>query len=44
VGALLLFNISGFFNNINTSHITQVFHDKGFPTNLCNWIKSFLTR
>ncbi len=42
--ALLLFNILGFFNNINTGCATQVFHDKGFPSNLCDWIKSFLTR
>src|SRR5216683_5073818 len=42
--ALLLFNILGFFNNINTGCATQVFHDKGLPSNLCDWIKSFLTR
>jgi len=44
IGTLLLFNISGFFDNINMGCITQVFHDKSFPAHLCNWIKSFLTR
>jgi len=44
IGALLLFNISGFFDNVNTGCIMQVFHNKGFPAHLCNWIKFFLTR
>jgi len=40
----LLFDISGFFDNINANCAIQIFRDKGFPTNLCNWVKSFLTR
>jgi hypothetical protein len=43
VGALLLFNISGFFNNVNPEHATQVFCQKGFPDNVCQWTRSFLT-
>jgi hypothetical protein len=43
VGALLLFDISGFFDNINPEHATQVFCQKGFPDNVCCWTHSFLT-
>jgi hypothetical protein len=43
MGALLLFNISGFFDNVNTEHTTQVFQQKGFPDNVCQWTQLFLT-
>jgi Reverse transcriptase (RNA-dependent DNA polymerase) len=43
VGALLLFDISGFFDNINPGHMVQILHNKGFPTNVCTWALSFLT-
>jgi len=42
-GALLLFDILGFFDSIHPSRITQILHDKGFPPNLCDWVFSFLT-
>jgi hypothetical protein len=35
VGALLLFDISGFFDNINPERTTHVFRQKGFPENVC---------
>jgi hypothetical protein len=43
VGALLLFDISGFFDNVNPERATQVFCQKGFPDNVCRWTQSFLT-
>ena len=30
-GALLLFNISGFFDNLNPERTAQIFYGKGFP-------------
>ena len=41
-GALLLFDISGFFDNINPTCTVQIFWDKGFPPNVCDWVASFL--
>jgi hypothetical protein len=43
VGALLLFDISGFFDNINPKQATQILQNKGFPTNICDWTLSFLS-
>ena len=43
IGALLLFNISGFFDNVNPERATQVFRQKGFPNNVCRWTQLFLT-
>jgi hypothetical protein len=40
--ALLLFNISGFFNNLNPEHMAQLFHDKGFPYGVCQWVLQFM--
>jgi hypothetical protein len=42
-GALLLFDISGFFDNINPARLARILHLKGFPTNVCDWVLSFLT-
>jgi hypothetical protein len=42
-GALLLFDISGFFDNINPERVTHVFRLKGFPEHICAWVLSFLT-
>ena len=42
-GALLLFDISGFFDNINPTRATQIFRDKGFPPGMCAWVASFLS-
>jgi retron-type reverse transcriptase len=35
VGALLLFDISGFFDNINLGRAIQILRNKGFPANVC---------
>jgi hypothetical protein len=43
VGALLLFDISGFFDNINPTRAIQIFRDKGFPSGMCTWVESFLS-
>jgi hypothetical protein len=37
VGTLLLFDISGFFNNINPARATHTLHNLGFPPNVCDW-------
>ena len=42
-GALLLFNISGFFDNVNPSRATEILWNKGFPPSVCAWTLSFLT-
>ena len=34
--ALLLFDISGFFNNINLGRAIHILCNKGFPTNICD--------
>ena len=41
-GALILFDISGFFNNINPACAVQILRDKGFPPIVCDWTLSFL--
>jgi hypothetical protein len=42
-GALLLFNISGFFDNINPQHTIAILCNKGFPPMVCECTLSFLT-
>jgi hypothetical protein len=42
-GALLLFDILGFFDNLNPDRIAQIFHDKGFPIGVCQWVLQFMT-
>jgi hypothetical protein len=42
-GALLLFDISGFFDNLNPERTAQIFHDKGFPLGVCQWVLQFMT-
>ena len=42
VGALLLFDISGFFDNVNPARACSVLHNKGFPPNVCEWMLFFL--
>ena len=39
----LLFEISGFFNNIKPAHATHTLHNLSFPSNICDWMLSFLT-
>jgi hypothetical protein len=42
-GALLLFDISGFFDNINLLRATAILQNKGFPPSVYAWTQSFLT-
>ena len=37
-GALLLFDITGFFDTVNPDCATQIFCLKGFLTYVCDWI------
>ena len=43
VCGMLLFDISGFFDNINHQHLVAIFKAMGFPLQLVSWLKSFLT-
>jgi hypothetical protein len=36
--ALLLFNISRFFNNLNPESTAQLFYNQGFPLGICKWV------
>jgi Reverse transcriptase (RNA-dependent DNA polymerase) len=38
----LLFNIQGFFDNINYARLVTLVHDLGFSSKICNWTASFL--
>ena len=40
---LILFDIQGFFNNLNTDHLIAIMTNLGFPTCVCSWTASFLT-
>ena len=42
-GALLLFDISSFFDNINPQCAVAILHNKGFPPMVCKWVHSLLT-
>ena len=42
-GALILFDISGFFDHIDATRTCDIFFKKGFPTNMTKWVFSFLT-
>ena len=42
-GALILFDISGFFDHIDAARTHDIFRKKGFPPNMVNWVFSFLT-
>ena len=39
---MLLFDIQGFFDNINHDRLTKIFTDLGFAPELVRWCKSFL--
>jgi hypothetical protein len=43
VCASLLFDISGFFDNINHQRLIAVFKAMGFPMEMVSWLRSFLT-
>ena len=42
MGALILFDIQGFFDNIHPGRLVKVFRDLGFPPSLVLWLESFL--
>jgi len=42
VSALLLFDVQGFFDNINIPQLLHIFSKLGFPRPLCTWLASFL--
>jgi hypothetical protein len=41
--AILLFDISGFFDNLNVDHLVYIISSLGFPLSICTWLCSFLT-
>ena len=43
VASVVLFDIQGFFNNINITCIVHIFCNRGFPPSLCDWVISFLS-
>jgi len=43
VETVVLFDIQGFFDNINITRVVHIFRNLGFPPTLCNWIQSFLS-
>ena len=43
VCASILFDISGFFDNINHQRLVAVFRALGFPREMVKWLQSFLT-
>jgi len=43
VASVVLFDIQGFFDNINIEHLSHILHNLGFPPSLCDWIHSFLS-
>ena len=38
VGALILFDIQGFFNNLHVNRLTQLVTSLGFAPSLCHWV------
>jgi hypothetical protein len=41
--AVLLFDISGFFDNLNVECLVHITTNLGFPPSICAWVRSFLT-
>jgi len=42
IGAMVLFDIQGFFDNISIPRLIRLCTDLGFPVAMCNWLSSFL--
>ena len=40
--ALILFDIQGFFDNLNVNRLVSIMTNLGFPTYICTWTRSFL--
>jgi len=43
VASIILFDILGFFDNINIERIVHIFRNLGFAPHLCTWVQSFLS-
>ena len=43
VASVVLFDISGFFDNVNIRRTIHIFQNLGFPPSLCTWVESFLS-
>ena len=43
IGALILFDIQGFFDNLHVNWLVHLFTLLGFAPQLCVWVRSFLT-
>ena len=43
VASVILFDISGFFDNVNICRTVHIFQNLGFPPSLCSWVESFLS-
>ena len=43
IGALTLFDIQGFFDNLHVDRLTHLVTSLGFAPSLCQWVRSFLT-
>ena len=41
--AVILFDISGFFDNLNVDRLVHIITSLGFPPSICKWLRSFLT-
>ena len=41
--ALILFDIQGFFDNINVDRLISIMTNLGVPPPICAWTRSFLT-
>jgi ribonuclease HI len=43
VSSFLAIDIKGFFDHVNHDRLVSVLWDKGFPPEICRWVKSFLS-
>lgn len=43
VAAVILFDISGFFDNLNVDRLVHIVSNLGFPPSITAWLRSFLT-
>ena len=43
VSSFLALDIKGFFDHVNHDRMVHVLWSKGFPLNICRWVRSFLT-
>lgn len=44
ISTLLMVDIKGFFNHVRHDQLIKVMYDKGFPLQVCKWVKSFVTK